>query len=167
MLHQIQLFITTVLLSLIFIFLGFASIVIPWSQGTREATLLFLEGSKVTLCLFGIAFVVLGSSLLVHQLLGLRPRRYYLRSGSQSTAVENQVINDTLQAYCSERFPGRAVLSNVQIGSKQLSIALTLPPAPKELQKPLLNELEKEIREVLDRIFGYQKTFALTAIFEE
>lgn len=158
---------TTVLLALLFILLGGAGIILPWSETTREATVLFLEHSKLTLCLLGIAFIVIGSSLLVHQFLSLRKRPYYLRSGSKSTAVDKCVLDQTLQAYCNERFPGRSVLSQVHVADKQLSIKLALPSAPKEIQKPLLDELEKEIREVLERIFGYRKAFQLTATFDE
>lgn len=167
MFGHLYLFVTTLLLSLIFILLGSILLILPWFQGFKEMIVAVIEDSQITLSLFGAAFLVLGISLLAHQLLSLRRRPYFIKSGPLSISIDPQILEKTLQTFCQERFPTQTVLVQSRINNRQITIGLCLPKMAIERQKPLLQQLESELTDLLAKLFGYRKSFELVATFGE
>lgn len=163
-LKQISLFV----LALFFLLLGFIGTFLPWSQTVQAVvTTVLLEGG-VTLFIFGILFLSVGGWLVTHLLHTSRQRRYYIKSGNFCVAVDERLLDEYLKTYWNERFPGYHVASRVHIREdKRLHIDLQLPPLDLEKQKPLLIEIEDELKDLLPYACGYRKPFHLTATFQQ
>jgi uncharacterized protein YjeT (DUF2065 family) len=158
---------TTFLLAAFFIAVGIIGMLAPWWLNFRKAIMAVLEQGGVTLSLFGMVFALIGIGLLMLLSSRFQQKSYYIRSGPYSVSVDPNVLQNTLQAYCQERFPGYQVASQAHISNDKLSIAMQLPRIPKESHKHTLNQIEKELREVLVNVFGYRKRFDLIVNFED
>lgn len=139
----------------------------PWWQTFRDTVILTLEHSRITMTLFGLVFALLGAGLIAALFMRFQSRPYYIRSGAYSVGIDEQVIQNTLQAYCQERFAGYTVQTEARVRSQKLSISMHLPKSPKENHKSLLNQLEKELKDILANVFGYRKRFVLIISFED
>jgi hypothetical protein len=162
----IQFFITA-LLAIFFILAGAACLIIPWSLAVRTHIILFIIESTPVISSFGLLFVILGATLLINVILSSKHRYYSVKGTGGAVQVDESLIQQLLDRYFSELFPGKDVPNNLVMSSSNIHIIVNFPYFPTEEQKPLLNKVEAELAQLLDKALGYKQTFFLSASFSD
>jgi hypothetical protein len=92
-----------------------------------------------------------------------RQRFFSCKMNKQEVRVEISLLNDLIQTYWKSRFSDPALVAEVLVHpDNKLELIVELPPgSPQERH---LNELEKQIGDLLSRHLGYDQEFFMTFI---
>ncbi len=153
---------------LFLMFLGLVSVLLPWSHKVSYTVETFLREGGATLFILGIAFLAFGATLIGYLLKASRQSRYYIKTGDYSVCVDERVLDEYLKTYWTERYPDFTIDSKIEIrDDKRLHIGLKLPAIDAPKQRPFVESLEYELKDLLVNVCGYRKPFHITATFYE
>jgi hypothetical protein len=155
------------LIALFFILLGIISVLIPWFPPIRTHIILFVLENTIALSLFGLVSIIVGGAILANVLLSAKHRHYRIRCGTNSVIVDETVIQQYLDRYWRDLFPGSEVPNKVMLKNNRIHVFANFPTLPLSDQKILLQRIEKDLTQAFDQMLGYHKEFYLSASFRE
>ena len=155
----------SLLIAVFFLLLGIICLAIPWISSIRSQIIVFILNNNIALFLFGMIFSTIGIGIISYILIQSKHRFYQIKSGSLSTHVDETLIQQYLDKYLSELFPGYDIPSSLFLRKNKIHINMNLPNLPPKEQKPLLERLEKELAQIFYQILGYDQEFLLSISF--
>lgn len=156
----------SLIIALFFIMIGIIGIMIPWSDVTRSSLIQFLNEDALAISLFGFAFIVIGSAIVVNILLSTRRRYYLIRANDTSIAVDESIIEQYLAAYWGQLFPGKDIPCRLSLKDNKIHIAVDLPYMPISEQKKLLEKIKEDLRNTFADYLGYRDEFNVSVSFQ-
>lgn len=151
--------------SLLLVIIGVVGLLTPWSASIRTALVDFIQHHAVVISLFSIAFLVVGSALIVNIFLHSRRTYYCLPSSDNTVFVDENLIRQHLSHYWQQQFPKCDIVYEVALKDNKLSISVDFPSMPLSEQRLFLEKVKNELRILLTTHLGYQENFSLTASF--
>lgn len=156
----------TLIIALFFFILGFIAMLIPWSSGISNMIVSFIVNQSLILFLFGLGFAVIGAALALHIILSSRRRYVTLHLGKLTFSISEKLIGDYLSAYWKELFPHKEIPYRVVLKKHSVEITADLPFAPLEVQKDLLEKIEKDLGDLFRDVLGYREDLNLEISFQ-
>lgn len=157
--------ITSYILGAFFFVSGIVGIILPWSPHLKQAIAQFILENTLVLSLFGLGFALIGLSIVIYALLSSRRRYTQIRTGAFSLVLDQNVIQNYLEAYWLENFPESHVSFNLAIKKNSIQIVADLPYVPEADQKIFLEKVRNDFSELFGRIIGYPNEVHLIASF--
>lgn len=157
----------SLLIAVFFLLLGVICLAIPWISAIRTQIIVFILNNNIALLLFGMIFTSIGTGIISYILIASKHRYYLVRGGTHAAKVDEMLIQQYLDRYLAELFPGCDVPSTLSLQKNKIHINVNLPHLPPEEQKPLLERLEIELAELFSKILGYDQEFMLSACFRD
>lgn len=78
-----------------------------------------------------------------------------------------KAVSDAIASLFEELLPGKDVKKDVLFHKGSVHIFIDLPYHPEDQQKELLETIEKELRGMLHKLFGYNSDFLLVTSFQD
>lgn len=116
-------------------------------------------------------FLVLGSGLLglgVILLIGfyfMNRHSYYqieLKHNKHAAAADVEILRKLIAIYWKQSFPEKNLSSDVVVHGKKIEVIVEVPPMSLDEQEELIEKVEKEIGELLEKQVGYEREFLFT-----
>lgn len=139
--------------------------VVPWTEGMRDATIDFLEQNWIVLFLIGTALTTAGIGLFSMVLSRFTRRYYAFSTGDVDVSVDEKVLEEYAQRFWQARFPGREISCLVRIKRKHLFMQAELPFIPEKEQKSFITEAQRDLQDQLQGLLGYSSDLRLTVSF--
>ena len=137
---------------------------IPWSAAIRTAFIQFILEDALALSLFGFGFILIGLAMVTHILQNSKRRYYYVRS-DQSVLVNETALEEYVNAYWKQLFPGRDIPSRLTLKKNKIQITAALPDLPFDQQKQLMEKIKNDLDDHFKQLLGPQSEFSLMASF--
>lgn len=153
-----------VVIGLFFLLLGLIAIILPWSIGLRTDVVLFFLENSIAISLFGFGFFLIGIGMLVNFYLSSRRSSYRLHS-KQPVVIDQRIMEQYLTSYWKQLFPQQEIPTQLFLRKNRLKITADLPYVPLLEQKPLVEQIEKDLQEIFSNLLGYSESFALALSF--
>lgn len=153
-------------IALFFILFGIIGIILPWSASMQSLAVTLISENSLLIFLFGMSFLAIGVATAVNILLNARRQYHHFKVSGQTVSVESTLIQNYLQKYFKELFPGVEVPYQLQIKKNKLHITVDLPYIAKQDQEALLERMRTELRELFSDFLGYRNAFHLSASFQ-
>lgn len=150
-----------------FFAVGVFSIILPWSSHLQAATIRFLTENTLILSLFGLGFALIGLSLVIYTFLNTKHRYAYIKTGSHAVIIDENLIEQYLEAYWKERFPHQHIPFYLTIRKKSLQIVAHLPALPEAEQHLLLEGINHDFSSLFGDLLGYPHDVHLIASFDQ
>ena len=135
------------ILGAFFFVIGVFGIILPWSPFLQKVTSRFIEENTLMLSLFGLGFSLIGISVVVYTLLNTRRCYTHIRTGAQAVILDENVIQQYLEAYWLEQFPNTHVAYELSIRKNSIQIVADLPALPLSEQKQFLEKVKHDFSE--------------------
>lgn len=153
------------ILGAFFFIVGLFSIGLPWSPHLQQGTIKFLTENTVILSLFGLGFILIGLSIFIYAF--LNKRRYaFIKIGPYSVALDESLIQKSLEAYLQEHFPEHSIPFNLFVRKNSIQIVANFPSMPKSEQHGLLEKINHDFGALFGQTLGYPHEVQLIASFE-
>lgn len=152
--------------SFFFIF-GAFSIILPWSPYLQTVTTQFILENTLILSLFGLGFALIGLSIVIYTILRTRHRYVQIRTGQLGVILDENVIQQYLEAYWQEHFPKSHVSFKLSFKKHSLQIVADLPALSHSEQKAFLEKVKDDFNDLFGRVLGYPYDVQLIASFQE
>ncbi len=151
--------------ALFFILLGLVGIIIPWSPSIRTNFVQFILNESLLLSLFGLISIFIGLAIAASLLINAKRKYYYIRSGEHAISVDEAVIQQYLDVYWKELFPGSDIASRLVLKNNKIHISVDLPTLPIGRQQLILEKIKQDLRSKFADLLGYHNEFFLTSSF--
>lgn len=155
----------TLILALFFILLGGFTFILAFSRYVQANLLDFIQNNFWILFLFGLGFILIGIALGAYSFLTHRKSYLSTKTGSNLTAISENVIHTYLESYFEKLFPDQKIPFRFLIKKKKMQVIADLPFFPLEDQKNLLNLIEGDLSEILSENIGYTESLELILSF--
>lgn len=149
-----------------FLLLGVIGIILPWSPNVRTELIMFILENSIAISLFGFVFLVLGITLLINLSSITKRRYYYVRGGQRAIIVDEAILQHYLESYWKELFPLHDVPHHLVIKKNKIRIIADLPYTETDERKPLLDRIQDELGDILNRVLGYSQELVLAVNFQ-
>lgn len=156
----------TFFIALFFILLGFIGILLPWFPSMQKLVLTFLFDYSMLTFLFGLSFLAIGIAVALNILSHGRRRYYQFKVEGNSVSVDTGLLQNYLQKYLQELFPGKDLPCQLQIKKNKIHVTIDFPFMEQPEQETLLPQLRNELRELFSSLIGYEHEFYLSASFQ-
>lgn len=156
----------SLVIALFFLMLGIVSLMLPWSPSARTDLIQLILEESLVLSLFGAGLLIIGLSIAINIALNARHSYYHLRSGPRSVQVDESIIHDYLDDYWKKLFPHTQIPHRFTLKRNKIHVIADLPYIPKEEQKELLLQVQKELGQLLESFLGYRQPLRLSASFQ-
>lgn len=156
----------TLAIALVFLLTGIVGIMIPWSTEVRAGLVRFINEDSVTISLFGLAFIIVAAAIIANIVIGMRRSYYHISSGNYGVSVDEAAIQQLLNAYWQQTFPGQDIPSRLTLRNNHIHIAADLPYTPADEQTLVLERIRQDLRETFGSVLGYTSEFYLSASFQ-
>lgn len=150
-----------------FFTVGVFSIILPWSSHLLGSTIRFLTENTLILSLFGLGFALIGLSMVIYTFLNTRHRYAHIKTGSHATLIDENLIEQYLEAYWKERFPHQSIPFYLTIRKKSLQIVAHLPAVPEDEQHLLLESINHDFSSLFGDLLGYPNDVHFIASFDQ
>jgi hypothetical protein len=159
-------YLASFIIALFFIFFGIISFFLPETEeGLKTVAQFILQNSWLTyLC--GFLFITIGIAILANIKLNIKKKYYRIKSGKNLTELDEKIFEQYLDTYWKELFPKFEVPSRAQIKKNKLYISADLPSIPLDEQKPLLHQIETDLKEILIKYLGYHQEYIISINFQ-
>jgi len=153
--------------AIFFLLLGIFAVMVPWVPALKVSIIRFLQENSIVISLFGFAFLIVGTAIVINIILGTKRRYYHVKSGQNAVSVDENLIKGYLETYFHDLFPGQEIPSHLVIKQNKIHVMADLPTIPMEEQKDILEKIEKDLGEVFTTVLGYRNEFYLNISFLE
>lgn len=153
-------------IALFFLTMGVLCVMLPWSPTVRADLVRFILEDSVTISLFGAGFVLVGLAVIINIAFNARHSYYRIRSGPKAISIDESIIQDYLNTYLNNLFPGANVPNRLTIKKNKLYLAADLPFVPIKEQKQLLEKIKNELSDLFSSTLGYRDAFYISASFQ-
>lgn len=154
------------IIALFFILLGVFGVLIPWSPVIRTELVQFILNDSLVLSLFGFASIFIGLAIAINILINAQRKYYNIRSDANAIDVDETVIQQYLNTYWEELFPGSDIPSRVTLKNNKIHISVDFPPLPLARQQLILERIKQDLRGKFAEILGYHREFYLSTSFQ-
>ncbi|CUI17204.1 conserved putative membrane protein [Candidatus Protochlamydia naegleriophila] len=154
------------ILGTFFFTMGVFSIALPWSSHLQAATIRFLTENALILSLFGLGFALVGLSIVIYTFLSTRHHYAHVRIGSRAVTIDENLIEQYLEAYWKERFPQHHIPFYLTIRNQSLQIVANFPHLPEPEQQLLLEGINQDFKGLFGDLLGYPHDVHLIASFD-
>lgn len=149
-----------------FFTVGVFSIALPWSSHLQTATLRFLTENTLILSLFGLGFALVGLSIVIYTFLSTRHRYAHIKMGRQAITIDENLIEQYLEAYWKEKLPHYQIPFYLIIHKQSLQIVASFPSFSEVEQQLLLEGINQDFKGLFENLLGYPHDVHLIASFE-
>lgn len=156
----------SLVIAIFFLMLGVVSIMLPWSPSARADLIDLILQDSMVLAFFGLGFILIGLSIVIHIALNARHHYYHIKTGPYSIQVDESIIQDYLDSYWRQLFPYAEVPNRFMIKRNKIHITADLPYVPPSEQKILLKQSSDELAQLLESFLGYRQPLTLSASFQ-
>jgi hypothetical protein len=153
--------------ALFFIVLGVMGIIISWSIEVRNDLIQFIQRDSLLLPLFGLAFMFIGIAIAAYILINAKRKYYHIRSGNNAIKVDETIIQQYLDAYWKELFPGNDIPSRLTLKNNKIYITADFPNFPLAQQQLILERVKHDLRNTFAEMLGYHDEFYLSSSFRQ
>jgi hypothetical protein len=157
----------SILVATFFVLFGMICLMTPWIPAIKTQLVVFLLENTVALSLFGLVLIIIGIAIVANILLFARHRYYKIKCGTNGIDVDESAIQQYVDRYLSELFPGFEVPSKLLLKKNTIHVFAYFPYLPLEEQKSLLTRIENDLIVGFEKMLGYKKEFYLSASFRE
>jgi hypothetical protein len=159
-------YLASFIIALFFILFGIISFFLPETEeGLRAVSHFLLQNTWLTyLC--GFLFITIGIAILANIKLNIKKNYYHIKAGSHLTELDEKIFEQYLDTYWKELFPKLEVPSRAEIKKNKLYISAELPSIPLNEQKTLLQQIEKDLNEILIKYLGYHQEYIISINFK-
>ncbi len=154
------------ILGAFFFIFGAFGIILPWSPFLQTVTIQLIIENTLMLSLFGLGFVLIGISIVIYALLNSRHRYIHIRTGGQAITLDENIIQQYVEAYWQGHFPNIHVPFHLTFKRHSIQIVADLPALPLSEQKIFLVRLKHDFSDLFGRILGYPYDVHLIASFQ-
>lgn len=154
------------IVALFFILLGIIGILIPWSPGIRTDLVQFILNDYLVISLFGFATIIIGLSIAINILINTKRKYYHIRSDANAITVDETIIQQYLNAYWEELFPGSDIPSRITLKNNKIHISVDFPELPIGQQQLILERIKQDLRSKFAELLGYHNEFYLSSSFQ-
>lgn len=155
----------SLLLSLFFITLGLASLIIPWSAYARTELITFLLENTILLTFFGFTLLTLGLITLFYIIQNSKRKYFTIKSNQLETEVSETVISKYLSSYFRELYPLNDVACKVELKKRKALVIADLPYVPENEQKELLKKIEEDLTDLFRDVIGFRHELKVSISF--
>lgn len=134
---------------------GFINLLLPWSFYLKDEIVRFVWEDNIFLPLFGLALILIGLSLLVYTIWNSKHRYLQIKTGPHSITLDENIIQNYLEAYWQELFPKHPVTSRFKIKKNSIQIVADLPSFPLSEQQKLIEKIGYDFSDIFGRLLGY------------
>ncbi len=157
----------TFITGLFFIVLGTIGLLALWFPHIRTALIVFLLENALIISIFSMAIFAIGIAIVVNVIQNARHSYYQVTAGRHLVSVDEDLIEKYINSYWIEFFPNVNIPNHVTLKNNKIYIVADLPYYPSAEQKTLLAKIDKDISNILSKIFGYKREFSLQISFNE
>ena len=150
-----------------FLLLGLMSVLIAMIPGMRLAITQFIMADTFFLPFFGLTLTSMGGGLLIRVFHQLQRQTYQIKGGSYLTEVDAEVIQSYINEYWKELLPNHEISSHISIKENRVIIEADFPFMDSLEQKQILESVQKDLDENLNRFLGYRDEYLLTINFQQ
>lgn len=159
-------YLASFVVALFFICIGIIFLFLPESGTMLHSLTEYLLQNSWISYLSSILFIAMGVVILINIKLSLKKQYYKIRTGGLLTCLDEHVFEQYLDTYWKELFPKNQVISRATIRKNKLHIEADLPHVPLSEQKPLLQQIEKDLNEILMKYLGYHQEYLISISFQ-
>lgn len=159
-------YLASFIIAIFFIFFGIISFFLPETEEGLKALAKFILQNSWMTYLFGTLFVAIGVAILVNIKLNVKKQYYHIKSGNCLTLLDEKIFEQYLDTYWKELFPKIDIPSHAHIKKNKLYIQADLPSIPLSEQKPLLQQIENDLSEILIKYLGYHQEYIISISFQ-
>jgi len=152
--------------ALFFILIGLIGIIIPWSPSIRTSFVQFILNESLFLSLFGVISIFTGLAIAASILMNTKRKYYCIRSDDNAVSVDEAVIQQYLDVYWKELFPGSDIASHLVLKNNKIHISVDFPNIPVGQQQLILEKIKQDLRSKFADLLGYHNEFYLTSSFQ-
>lgn len=156
----------TLAIALVFLLTGIVGVLIPWSPEVREGLIRFIKEDYVTISLFGLILLIVAAAIIANIFMSMRRRYYHLSSGARGIAIDETAIQQLVNAYWLQNFPGKDIPSRLMLKNNRIHLSAELPITPIDEQGPLLERIRQDLQDIFTHVLGYNSEFFLSASFQ-
>lgn len=149
-----------------FFFLGLFAVIFPWAPKIKQATVFFLLEDTLILSLFGLAFALVGCSIVIYALLNSRKKYLCLRIGPKALTINETVIKQYLESYWIENFPNASIFYDLILKPYYIEVIAELPAVPLREQKIFMEKIKADLKDLFGRVIGYSHEIRFFAHFQ-
>lgn len=154
------------ILGTFFLVIGIYGISLPWSPFLREATTQFIEENSLILSLFGLGLLLIGLSIMIHAILSSRRHYAYVKTGKHAILMDENLIEQYLEAYWKEHFPLLQIPFFLTIKKNSILIEADLPFMPDSEKQVFLEKINKDFSDIFGKVMGYMHEVDFIANFK-
>lgn len=150
-----------------FILLGILCLILPWSPMIRTDLIEFILANSIAISLYGFGFIVVGLTTVVNLYLSTKRRYTYVRGGTRSIAIHEEIIQQYIASYWKQAFPQHEVPMRLILKRNSVKVIADLPYTPVAERKLFIERIEQDLQDILTRILGYSHEFILALSFQK
>lgn len=154
------------LIGLFFFVLGTFTTILSWSTSLQQRTFQFILEETFAVIVLGLGVALIGIAMIYYVLGLVRRHSFYLWTGPLSVAVDDTVMYQYLEDYWQRRFPEDKIPFQVTFKKYACRVAAELPAIPRVEQKPLVNQIKEDFRDLFGRKIGYPYDVQIAAYFK-
>lgn len=159
-------YLASFVIAIFFIFFGIISFFLPETEEGLKTLAQFIMQNTWLTYLFGFLFITIGIAILTNIRLNVKKQYYRVKSGKHLTLLDERIFEQYLDTYWKELFPKAEIPSRAHINKNKLYITADLPHIPLSEQKPLLQQIENDLNEILIKYLGYHQEYIISISFQ-
>jgi hypothetical protein len=113
-----------------------------------------------------LTLLIVATAIIANILINMRRRYYHLSSGKRGIAIDEVAIQQLLNAYWHQNFPGQDIPSLLTLRNNTIHINVELPGIPIDEQEPFLERTTQDLQGIFANILGYNSEFFISANFK-
>jgi hypothetical protein len=157
---------TGFLIGIFFLLLGFFTVALPWSSLLQKVTVEWINGKTLLFFLFGLAFALIGASIILYAFFNSKRRYVCVEMGSNRLSIDENAIHQFLDIYWQENFPTTEIPYTLGIKKNAIQIVAHLPSMPLAEQKICVEKMKMDINELFQTTLGYNRPVFLAVSFD-
>jgi hypothetical protein len=157
----------TLIMGLFFVVLGTIGMLALWFPEIRSILIVFILRNALFISIFSLALFAIGIAIVISVIQSTRHRYYKIQAGRNLATVDESLIEGYINSYWRDFFPKLTIPSRVTLKNNKIFITADLPHFPSEEQKNLIEKIDRDVSNILSKIFGYNREFSLEISFNE
>lgn len=159
-------YLASFIVAIFLLLLGVICFFLPQSSESLKTILQFMVQNSWLLYCLSLLFITMGIVVLISIKLGLKKQHYHIKAGNRITLIDEKIFEQYLDTYWKELFPKYQIPSKATIKKNKLYVSADLPHIPLEEQKPLIQQIESDLNEILIKYLGYHHEYIVSINFE-
>ena len=155
------------ILGAFFCLIGSIGLILPWSPALQNSLSHLIFNQTLILSLFGLGGIFIGVSLVINAIFNTGGRYAYIKILGNTVAVDENLIEQYLQAYWKKKFPNQQILFYFSIKKKSIQIVADLPYVSETEQDKFLEKIQDDFTELFGDVLGYPNEIHFVAHFQK